>query len=110
MLKKYNADYSIILTICSVTVIFLYIVGYIVEGFTSIKEIFEASAMNISYLTILLKCTGVCLVSEFTADCCKDAGQQALSSLAAYGGRILVLLMALPLFTELLNIIMRLCV
>ena len=108
VLKKYNADYSLILTICSVAVIFTYIVGCFIEGFTSIKEIFESSDISVSYLSILLKCTGVCLIAEFTADCCKDAGQQALSSLSAYGGRVFVLLISLPLFTELLSIIKEL--
>ncbi len=108
MLKKYNADYSLILTICSAAIIFSYIAGYLIEGLTSIKEIFESSAMSINYLGVLLKCTGVCLLSEFTSDCCKDAGQQALSSLSSYGGRVFVLLLALPLFTELLNIIKEL--
>lgn len=108
VLKKYNADYSLILTICSVAVVFTYIVGYLIDGFTSIKEIFESSTMSLSYLGILLKCTGVCLISEFTSDCCKDAGQQALSSLSSYGGRIFVLLISLPLFRELLGIIKEL--
>lgn len=108
ILKKQGMEYSFILTICAVTMIFVYILSSIVVSVDYIKGIFDRTEINKSYLTILLKCIGICFITEFTCDCCKDASQQALSGTVLLCGRISVLITALPLFTEFLSIALRL--
>lgn len=108
VLKKQNADYSLIITLCTITIVFVYISGSVVEALTSLKDIYAESTLSNKYLSILLKCTGICLLTEFTSDCCKDSGQAALSGIVVYSGRIFVLVLALPLFSEILAIIKEL--
>lgn len=105
ILKKNNAEYSLILTISASSIIVIYIAGTLVEAIDGIKGIFAMSDMSISYVTLLLKCVGICFITEFTCDTCKDAGQAALSNIVLFSGRIFVLVSALPLFTELLNLV-----
>lgn len=105
ILKKNNAEYSLILTISASSIIVIYIAGTLVEAIDGIKGIFAMSDMSISYVTLLLKCVGICFITEFTCDTCKDAGQAALSDIVLFSGRIFVLVSALPLFTELLNLV-----
>lgn len=108
LLKKQNAEYSLILTICTTAIIFTYITGAVVEAITSISDIFSASRMSTVYLTLLLKCVGICFLTEFTSDTCKDAGQATLSSIVVFSGRLFVLITALPLFVELLSMVTEL--
>ncbi len=108
VLKKNNAEYSFILTISASAIIITYIAGALIEAIGGVKHIFAMSDMNISYLTLLLKCVGICFLTEFTCDTCKDAGQAALSDIVLFSGRIFVLVSALPLFTELLNMVTEL--
>mgnify|MGYP003312260167 CR=1 FL=1 len=108
VLKKNNAEYSFILTISASAIIITYIAGALIEAIGGVKHIFAMSDMSISYLTLLLKCVGICFLTEFTCDTCKDAGQAALSDIVLFSGRIFVLVSALPLFTELLNMVTEL--
>lgn len=108
VLKKNNAEYSFILTISASAIIITYIAGALIEAIGGVKHIFAMSDMSISYLTLLLKCVGICFLTEFTCDACKDAGQAALSDIVLFSGRIFVLVSALPLFTELLNMVTEL--
>lgn len=108
VLKKNNAEYSIILTVCTCAILVSYIAGALIEAISGVKEIFSASDMSTTYLTILLKCVGICFLTEFTCDTCKDAGQAALSNIVLFGGRIFVLISALPLFSELLGMVKEL--
>ena len=108
LLKKYNAEYSLILGICTLTLIISYIISSVVIAVSNIKEIFATSTLSLSYLEILLKCIGICFITEFTCDCCKDASQNALSSAVLISGRICVLITALPLFEEFLNLALML--
>ena len=108
ILKKNNAEYSIILTICASAILITYIAGAILEALGGIKDIFSQSGFDESYIALLLKCVGICFLTEFTCDTCKDAGQASLAGIVLFGGRISVLLLALPLFSELLGIVIRL--
>ena len=108
VIKKNNAEYSFILTISASAIIITYLAGALIEDIGGVKHIFAMSDMSISYLTLLLKCVGICFLTEFTCDTCKDAGQAALSDIVLFSGRIFVLVSALPLFTELLNMVTEL--
>lgn len=105
ILKKNNAEYSFILTICTSAILVTYITSALLEAIGGVKEIFSASGMSTTYLTLLLKCVGICFLTEFTCDTCKDAGQAALSNIVLFGGKIFVLVSSLPLFSELLSIV-----
>lgn len=104
LLKKHNAEYSLILTVCSVTLIIMYLVSSVIFAINGMEEIFAKSALDIRYIEILLKCVGVCFITEFTCDCCKDASQNALSSVVLMAGRLCVLITAFPLFKEFLSL------
>lgn len=104
LLKKYNAEYSLILSICTVVLILMYIITSLFFAVSGIKDVFSKTQLNTVYIEILLKCVGICFITEFTCDCCKDASQSALSSVVLMSGRICVLLTAFPLFEEFLSL------
>ena len=110
LLKKYNAEYSLILGICTLTLIISYIISSVVIAVSNIKEIFATSTLSLSYIEILLKCIGICFITEFTCDCCKDASQNALSYAVLFSGRLCVLVTSLPLFKEFLSLALNLTV
>lgn len=55
--------------------------------------------------SVVLRAAGVCLITQLTADTCRDAGESALASKAELAGRFVLLLMSLPLFEEILTLI-----
>lgn len=103
ILKKTNAEYSLIITVFASTTLIIYVSSSIIDTIAGVREIVESASINIEYIEILLKCVGICFLTEFTADCCKDAGQAAISNIVVFGGRLLVILSALPFFTELMS-------
>ena len=56
-------------------------------------------------LTVVLKGAGICLVTQLAADTCRDAGDTALAGKAELTGRILLLLLAVPLYEQILTLI-----
>lgn len=108
VLKKSGAEYSFILSVCTVALVLTYILSAVVASVTEIEEIFARSQMNEKYIVILLKCVGICFLTEFSCDCCKDSSQSALASVVLISGRICVLITALPLFEEFLDLALTL--
>ena len=58
-----------------------------------------------NHLGVVLRGAGICLVAQLAADTCRDAGDTALANKAVLTGRILLLLLAVPLYEEILTLI-----
>ena len=108
LLKKYNSEYTFIVSVCAVSMVVLYVIASVAPSFDGIYEIFNKSGLRSNYLKIMLKCIGVCFLTEFTCDCCKDASLSALSNAVLIAGRLCVLFIALPLFKEFLDVALNL--
>ena len=104
VLRKHNAEYSLILTIGAVTVIGVSLISEIALTLSGISTLVNNSGVNQKYIKIMLKCIGICFLTEFTCDTCKDASQTALSSMVLMAGRVCVLVATLPLFDEFINL------
>lgn len=105
VLKKNNSEYSFALVVCTSAIIITYITGAVIDSVSKVSELFSESGMSVTYLTILLKCVGICFLTEFTCDACKDAGQASLSNIVLFSGKIFVLITAFPLFSQLFSMV-----
>ena len=103
-LKKYHPSISLIIVLFTSVMILLYLLDYFGEVTAYIKELFNSVNINSEYITLLLKCTGICFITEFTCDMCKESGYTSLSSQISLAGKVITLIMALPLFREVLSI------
>ena len=64
--------------------------------------------INSSIYGIIFKIIGVGYLVEFTASICSDTGNHSLSDKVLLGGKIIILVMALPIITSILEIVMDL--
>ena len=103
-LKKYHPSISLIIVLFTSEMILLYLLDYFGEVTSYIKELFKSVNIKSEYITLLLKCTGICFITEFTCDMCKESGYTSLSSQISLAGKVITLIMALPLFREVLSI------
>jgi len=72
---------------------------------TSLRRLTAQSGLPADSFGLVLRAAGVCLVTQLTADTCRDAGESSLASKAELAGRFLLLVMALPLFERILTLI-----
>lgn len=63
--------------------------------------------VNIIYVETILKIIGIAYIAEFAAQITKDAGQGAIASKIELAGKILILAMAIPILTVLIETIIK---
>lgn len=63
--------------------------------------------VNIIYVETILKIIGIAYIAEFAAQITKDAGQGAIASKIELAGKILILAMAIPILTVLIETIIQ---
>jgi stage III sporulation protein AD len=57
------------------------------------------------YVETILKIIGIAYIAEFGAQITKDAGQGAIASKIELGGKVLILSMAIPILTVIIETI-----
>lgn len=87
--------------------IFLFLVDQIYAIIHMIEKIAINAKVNIVYVETILKIIGIAYIAEFAAQITKDAGQGAIAAKIEMGGKILILAMAIPILTVLIETIIR---
>lgn len=100
VLKRRNQEYSIIISIAAGIVILVEILSNIAPAVKQINTLLTAAGLSSEYTVILLKALGVCVLAQFAADSCRDAGESALASKVELAGKIAILVLSLPLFEK----------
>lgn len=107
-LKRHNHELSILISIGAAVIILLSVIEYVVSSIDEVSTILSQAGISTQYVIILFKVIGICFLTEFTCDCTKEAGLDALSGNIALAGKILVLVTALPMFMEILSVVTKL--
>ncbi|GGE46583.1 hypothetical protein GCM10011391_26730 [Pullulanibacillus camelliae] len=64
--------------------------------------------LNLVYMTTILKIIGIAYIAEFGVQIARDAGQGALASKIELAGKILILVMAIPIIMAIIKTILGL--
>ena len=105
ILKRTNKEFAFILSIAAAVILF----GIVINDFAEvINRIYEISSQldNLnSYIMLMVKILGITLITQFIVDLCKDSGENALASQTEITSKILILVMVMPLFEAVMNVI-----
>lgn len=71
----------------------------------TIRGIYEKAGADEEYLTILFKALGICYITQFACDICRDSGENAIAMQAELAGKLSLIILALPLFGSLAEIV-----
>jgi len=107
ILKQYRPEYSIYISlIAGMLIIFLIMdkLSGIVNLLTSISE---KASINNAYIKILLKITGIAILSEFAISVCKDSGESSIASKIELGSKVIIISMSIPIISNLLDLIIK---
>lgn len=85
------------------------VVGLVLKELTplmaTLRQMLTLGGLSDNALAVVLRAAGVCYVTQWAADTCRDAGQTALAGKAELTGRVLLLLLTVPLFEQVLTLI-----
>ena len=102
-LKKYAPETSVVIAVAASAALLVKILSGISPVITEINELVSVSGVSTGYVPVLMKTIGICFVCQFTADACRDAGQNSLASKTELAARVAVIIISFPLFRDILN-------
>jgi stage III sporulation protein AD len=107
LVKEQKPNFAFLLVVFVGCLIFLFLVDQIYEIINMLQNIAKQANVNMVYLETILKIIGIAYIAEFAAQITKDAGQGALSSKIELAGKILILAMAIPILTVIIETILN---
>lgn len=107
IVKPIRSDFAILISIVGGIIVLFYTVSYLTQIFDVFTEIFNISGINASIYSIILKIIGIGYLTEFTAGICNDTGNSSLADKVLLGGKVVILVMAIPIVTSILDIVME---
>jgi len=108
VLKEQKANFAFLVTLMVGAGIFLFLIDKIGQVLTMLERIAINANVNMVYVETLLKIIGIAYIAEFGAQITRDAGQGAIASKIELGGKILILVMAIPILTVIIETVLTL--
>ena len=102
--SQLKPELSLLLTIACGVVLTMFLLGAVVPLIGEINAIAFAAGIDSELFAIVLKSFGICVAVQTASDVCRDSGQSALAGKLELGGRLALLIIALPLFRRLLDL------
>jgi len=103
LLKEQKSSVAFLLTVFAGCVIFLFLVDQIGEILRMLQKIATDTKINMIYFETILKIIGIAYIAEFAAQISRDAGQGAIASKIELGGKIIILALAIPILTAIIE-------
>jgi stage III sporulation protein AD len=108
VIKKFSPEIAIYIPVVAGIIIFLMLSGSIFAVIKLLQDMSGKLNLGNNYLTIILKMIGIAFLSEFTADICRDSGETAIANKVEFAGKIMILVLAIPIITALLELLLSL--
>ena len=108
LLRRYRPELAMGVGIVAGAIALLAVLKTAAPAVSQLQALLDGAALPQAYTAILFKALGICLLPQLTADACRDAGESALAAKAELAGKLLLLVLSLPLFEKITSLALSL--
>ncbi len=108
VVRRLRPELGLLLSLAAGVVILLLVVPSLLSVFQRLRYLSAAAQVNLRYLDTVLKIVGVAYLTEFGAQICRDAGEGALAAKVELAGKVLILLLSVPILNAILDLLIKL--
>jgi stage III sporulation protein AD len=107
LLKQYRPEFAIYVSLLVGVLILVLVMDKLSGIMNLIQTIANKSSINMGFISLLIKITGIAFLSEFAVSICRDSGEGAIASKIEIGSKIVIVAMAVPILSSLLELIVK---
>lgn len=108
VIKVQKPELALQVSIITGILIFMLVAVKLSAVIDFIKTFSHKADIDSTYITILLKIVGIAYIAEFGAEVCKDAGESSIASKIELAGKVTIVILAVPIITSLLDLVVKL--
>ena len=105
MLRSYKPEYALVISL----VVSVGVIALLIPYLKDILRFLESASRAVSgaeeRIKRVIKALGVAILTGLAGDLCRDCGEGSMASRVELLGKVTIIVLALPLATELLNLV-----
>ncbi len=107
-IKKQRPEIALQLSIATGLLIFVVVIVKLSAVIDFLQAFSKKANIDSTYINILLKIVGIAYIAEFGAEVCKDAGESSIASKIELAGKVTIVILAVPIISSLLDLVVKL--
>ncbi len=107
IVKQYRPEFATYVSIIAGILIITVSLDKLTGIINILTTLSNKTGINSEYLGILLKITGIAILTEFAVSVCNDAGESAIATKIDLGGKIIIISISIPIIVALLELIIE---
>ena len=105
IVKQSKPEFGILISIAAGVMIFSVIIPQLVYVVDTISSLSSRADIDISYFNTIIKIIGMAYLVEFASQVSRDAGQDSIAMKIELGGKVLIMVLSIPILLALMDLI-----
>ena len=107
IVKQYRPEFTMYVSVAAGIIILLLVMDKLSAIINLLTNLANRTSINNEFIFLLIKITGIAILTEFASSVCKDSGETAIASKVDMGGKIIIRAMSIPIIASLLETILK---
>lgn len=107
IIKQYRPEFALYVSIIAGIIMFFIVAEKFSGIINLLTSISNKTNLNSEFLKILIKITGIAILSEFAISICKDSGEVAIANKIDLAGKIIIISISIPIISSLLETVLK---
>ena len=107
-LKEYKKEYAVYSSLIGGAIILIFSLDKIKEIINFINNISQNSNYNNEFIVLLIKITGISILTEYAISICRDTGESSIANKIDFGGKVIIITMSIPVISTTLETLTKL--
>lgn len=107
LLKEEKPEIAVLVSIVTGLVIFVFLITKLNSVMTVLKYFAGKANIDVLYFSTILKVIAIAYITEFGAQICRDAGEGSIASKVELAGKVLIMVIAIPILAALMDIMIK---
>lgn len=105
--KGKRDDIAIQISIVAGILIFLFMVNKLTIIMSFMQTLANKANIDVVYLNTVFKILGIAYLASFCSEICRDAGENSIAAKVEFAGKILILVLAIPILMAVMQSIIK---
>jgi stage III sporulation protein AD len=105
IIKQIKPEIAIVVGMAGGIIMILMLVDALTSIVSSFSSILKSSGLSGNVFSAVLKIIGVGYITEFSANLCADSGSTSIADKILLGGKIIILVISMPIISNIIEII-----
>ena len=107
VIKAQRPELGVQISIVTGVIVFLMIASKMSTVIELLNGFTRKANIDMTYMSTVLKIIGIAYIAEFGAEVCKDAGEGAIAAKIELAGKVIIIVLAVPIITSLLDLVVK---